>query len=388
MIKKVSARFAIVLTARISTLTLQVLFIGLVARKSAVQDFGIFIVVMTVSQVVLALTEFGLSNKVLIAGDESWRAGLRSYGHLRLTIWFSSLLAYAISQASSLSVWTFVFSAVALTVSEALGDLACAVRQGRFENISAAVLLLARKSFSLLVMYLFASAGLVALGAILCSAGGVFIFLYDLWPRRYRHGALSHLKHAQHEITLSSIAANLAQLDAFIVFLVLGPSAAGMYAPSTRLISPVNVIMSSAMQVLVPELARSNSNFTRRILSFKRAKLASNILCILLILATPLILKVVPVIFGEQYVGTELVTVAVVVSAALVVSAQVELNWLFATGAPKSLAPSMFLSVASGYLLIWLGGKFFGVAGAALGVTLMHLIGTTVITIKSRKSRA
>ena len=181
------------------------------------------------------------------------------------------------------------------------------------------------------------------------------------------------------------------RLDTFIAGRLLSPSEVGFYAAASLLCVIVPQIMRSLDTVIAPKMARLKSVGELKIFLIKTQLLT---LCLFLLglLVSPLVLILIPLIFGSAYATSVPLLFMILLIANLIFLISVPIhsaiNYFF--GYPRLFTYTSFLHLIVTALLGWWLISILGATGAALtvliGMSLNFLIPAFWITFKLKQT--
>ncbi len=172
----------------------------------------------------------------------------------------------------------------------------------------------------------------------------------------------------------ATVAALSTRLDTFISARLLSSADVGYYAAATQLVIVVPQFISAFGAILAPKLSSFN-NKKEFLQYYKKIQLLVFGLVGLGILAAPVVMFLIPYIYGPEYAGHVPQLFIILLSAMLIFLAAIPIHnsILYYYGEPKvftySSIAQLFITVVVGWVLI----SNFGVIGAALTVLLAML---------------
>lgn len=373
-------RFSISVGGRIVAAILQIFVVALTARSLGVEDFGIFASVSSIALVTLAVFDLGAGIRVLrISTDPDGGGTLATLAILRLILFF----AIPVAAIAILGGWSanalLTIAACVYVVGESLGDLLIGLLQGMKRSGVAMTTLVLRRALPLVIMLVWPSP-IGALAAVaLAGVLGLATFVAFSAPLWRRPRSPLRILRENWSLVASGGAANLAQLDVPLVTLVAGAEVGGLYAAAVRLFNPINLLISTLMQIVVPELS-SISEPSRRMSVFIKARRAVIFFALTLAAASPLAPVALSVFYGSEFSGGGPAAVAVFLSAAVSAVAQLYLSWFYAIGVPTRVPIGMLIATTAGLAVIT-GLTNLGITGSAIGLFIMHCSAAGVIVL-------
>src|SRR5699024_1718095 len=164
----------------------------------------------------------------------------------------------------------------------------------------------------------------------------------------------------------------LQALDVMIASIVVNPIGVGIYAAASRITSPLNIVASSALSILTPELSRQSS--LARLKGYKRSAKFLFLVSSGLILCSPAVGWLLEWILGSEYAGVAIPTIILCISTGFAAFNQGQVSYLYASDAAKRLfivrLTIIPLAMLSGIPL----GLALGSAGVALAVCLSQVL--------------
>ena len=169
------------------------------------------------------------------------------------------------------------------------------------------------------------------------------------------------------------LAAFSARLDTFIAARLLSPAEIGFYGAANQLVTVIPQIVSAIGTVMAPKMA-GMTNKTELITYLKKAQLLVSGLAVLGILILPIVIFLIPLIYGLAYAQSVPLLFTILFFAMLVflISIPIHTSVFYYFGYPQ-----LFIWISLGHLAIiavvgWYLISLYGAAGAAVTV----LIGT------------
>lgn len=378
-------RFSYSLMGRILAALLQVAILAALARHLGVEEFGVFVATSSVTLVLIALADFGMGPR-LLRGVRS-RVEDASLTTLALSRIVTVALIMAVTAALTPSEGSFPVHVVAFTLyvaGEATGDLSTAILQGARKSLAAVSLLCVRRVIVLGVLVTFPAPIAVVAGCLIGAAVGFAVFGVFAIARRARPRGIVGLIRENAGLILSGGASSVSQLDAALVATGAATAVAGLYGSATRLFNPLNLAISTLLQVFVPEIVAATGSARVRV--FRKVRgvvLVSGGLICASAWAGPWVVRT---LYGEEFSDAAPIAVAVFICAGISAVGQVHMAWYYAVGVPRSVSIGLWLSVICGLALILALSSGFGLYGAASGLVIMHILTALAIILPWRSS--
>jgi O-antigen/teichoic acid export membrane protein len=378
-------RFAVSLGGRIVAALLQLAVFALIARHLGAQDLGVYSVAASIGLSALWIADLGMGTRVLRGdSDDDSRRALATFLIVRVLITGVFPLGGAlIVSGSSTETGLLVAASVLYVTGESSGDVAVGLLQGRRRSALAMTILLSRRVVALAPVALFAGADAVVIASAAAGMFGTLCLLVVSAPQLGRPMSLVTLVRQNLGIMASSGASTVAQLDVVAVTSVLGTQGAGLYSSALRLLNPLNLLVTTMMQVVIPELASATPTDRRRV--FRRIRRLVLIFCLALVACSPASPLVIQFMYGDGFGGAAPVAICVTVAAAISAFAQVHLASFYATSVPRAVPISMFGAILIGIGAIWSLSVLFGLSGAGVGLVVMHILTMVAIVALWRR---
>lgn len=242
--------------------------------------------------------------------------------------------------------------AASISSSEYLGSLTQAVIAGLQAQAMASTLLVVLRVVPLGALFFAQVSGsdpligyLVGLSVVL----GGLVF----WAVRPGSAApFSELVGTGAGYTVSAVSGTVSGLDVVLVQFLGGASLAGLYAAGGRLVSPLSIVVSSFLSVLVPTASMRSSRKERQTL-FRRALLVMLIPAAGLIVCSPVLASAAVWLLGEQYRHAFSYVIAVIVGVAVSSLSQVIQAELITEGAAGYAGIAVMAGSLSGLGVAW-----------------------------------
>lgn len=353
---------------------LQFVITLLIARESSLSEFGNFSTVCAITAVVSGVIGLGLPNfalRVPICEQESDFPP--TYGLALL----AAGLAGALTLLSVVIVFhefgTWQVAAVLFSVNETVHSVIQSLLLAKGQL---------RRAESVTVLRRVAPAGLVALSLItsssvftLASLGfGVSLVLglaVSPVPPIVSAASFGLIARAR-PYWISSVGSVIQQLDVSIVNLAFGSSTAGAYSAAFRLASPVHLVTSSIVGVIVPDIA--NASIAERPSVVRSAMRFASGYALLLGAVSPALIWIGPILFGDDYAPLSWLFMVMMMNSAINVVNQIQGGILNAVGEPKWVAVGNTVATAagmSGVAVASLFGSLELVAGSVVGIQMI-----------------
>lgn len=175
----------------------------------------------------------------------------------------------------------------------------------------------------------------------------------------------------------STMLSKLQTLDVLIASLVVSPIGAGVYAAASRITSPLNILASSVLSILTPELSKQSS--MARIETYRKSAKFLVIVCCSLIIFSPAVGWLLEWILGSEYQGVALPAAILCVSTGFAAINQGQVAYLYASGEAKRLFIVRLVTVPTAMLSAIPLGLAFGSVGVAVAVFLSQVLQVIVL---------
>lgn len=321
--------------------------------------------------------DYGLTTRALAAANLTDTRGL--FGALVVSKSIALLGSLAVALAVTAVMGLDVFARLLVVVSvlaaagDALGDTSLSIQQGEKRTIAANTLLLTRRLLAL-VPFAF---GLTFEAAIVCLLVGGLIGVVAcfalLFRRAGRPTSLPLLLRSNHTMFLAGLGPNLSQLGTAVVGATSGAVLAGLYGASTRLAAPMNLVITTLMQVFVPEMAGEGPS-SRRLAIFKGSRRVALVLAAVFLAAVPASPWVTQIVLGDEFRAAAPIIGGVIAAAALIAVSQTYLGWFYATSVPLGVGVSMIASALLRLFLCAFAGYLWGAWGLAVTLPLVAIV--------------
>jgi O-antigen/teichoic acid export membrane protein len=380
-------RMTISLSGRVLGALLQLVALSQIARHLTLPQFGLFSVSLAVAFGCMAIIELGMGNRIL-RGPQSpeYRESFTAFFRVRVIAFVLVLIALAMMAVSQFFDFDLVMTALAYAYGDTAGDLAAGIFQGQKNSKKAAISLISRR-VAVLAPLFFLQGQLAVDGA-----GFVIFVLGCAWftqaalPLLTKAMPLTQLLRENATMIFGSGAGNLSQLDTPLVSAASGTINAGLYGSGTRLLNPLNILVSTFISVLIPELSSSGPSTRQR--TFQRARLLIVTFAGLLMIVSPIMPHLLVFIYGEKFASAAPVAIAVTISSGFAAISQVHLAWFFSEKFPAKLTVTTIASVVCGLVLTFVLSYPFGLIGSCAGLiagNVLVSIATWVIYEQAKK---
>jgi O-antigen/teichoic acid export membrane protein len=271
---------------------------------------------------------------------------------------------------------------VAVSVSvycELLNDIAQGLMAGSEKHVTGAALMLLRRLLLLSAVLLVGGALGHILEAYFLGSLAILLIPVAYLIRSWSPDAESirHVLRAARGLWPSAILVNVWSLDVLIANAVLGRAQGGVYAASSRVVYPLNIVAQSLLSVVTPRLAREANERSRQKITRDVRRIAT-VYGSLLALGSPIAALVITKLFGQDYAGAEPVVIALCCGMGLSAIAQTYVAELLAAGQARTIAFAVTVSTLVGLALLAILGETVGLAYTGLGflasnaVTIMY----------------
>ncbi|KXZ60585.1 Polysaccharide biosynthesis protein [Microbacterium laevaniformans] len=374
-------RLVISMGGRVLAAVVQVAVFALLARSLGVDLFGSFTLITSYTLLALAVLDFGMATRVLRGiHTRADRSELTTFAVARAF----TLLILMGTMALAAGYWRIdailAVVTVLYVVGESTGDVAVAIQQGRKRSGLAMTILLSRRVSAFLPVAIAPGQLGAEISAAVAGLCGIAWFFFTTVKIFSKPAALHVLIRKNLGIIASGGATSFAQLDAPIIGFNLGAAGAGLYGAALRLLNPLNLAVTTMLQVVIPELASANQD-EDRIRVFRRVRNTVLVFATALAGLSWAAPNLIVFLYGEEFAGAAPVAVAVFICAALAAVSQVHMTWFYSTRVPLSVPIAMWTAVSIGLGAIFLLSWAFGLTGAAAGLVLMHALTTAVIVV-------
>lgn len=373
-------RFGITVTARILAGLLLLAAFAVLARQLPLHDFGVLGVAIFSMNLVQAVFDFGMSASLLrgLPTPEERRAFF-AFGTARFVVSGLTLIILAVYFGVHGTDGPLIAAGALMSLGDTNGDVASAALIGKKKATAASKWLVARRVALVLCIGVMPTQGLFVAVASVFLLGHVALWK-ALTAFGERPGDFSKLVRGNANFMVNNAAANLATTDSILVNAVQGSVSAGLYTGVTRFLGPLNLVVSSFVQNLTPELSHSKTDVAR-LLIFRRARRWVLLASLLLLGVSPLAPIVIEFVMGQRFREAASVAIAICLAAALSALAQLHLAWFNATKLTRHVSFGQVFSVVVGLVLISVASSLSeGLDLVAASLVCMHLlVGVTLM---------
>lgn len=381
-------RFVVTIGGRVFGALFQALLLAMLTRSLGVDDFGVYAIASSACLFSLALLELGTGATVLRLAAEPDRKRVLSL----ILIWRASSTVVFVAAAILVGLalgdghWPLVIATVVYVAGETVGDLVVGVLQGEMRPGLSMTVLLIRRALPLVA---FAVLGLTTEAAIAAmwiggSTGAAAIATLGAFRLARPIGLLAYIRRSL-AIIVTTTTRSVSQLDSLVVGATGGIMLAGLYGAAARLFYPVNIAVTSLVQVLIPEMS-ALSDERARMKVFLRSRQAVTAFGILISASAALSPWIVDVLFGADFAAAAPIVGGVLVSAGLSAIAQLYMSWFYATKVPRAVAIGTVFIVFGAICLLAVAAPVWGIWGCAATVVLWR--GSTLALVATSWYRA
>ncbi len=206
------------------------------------------------------------------------------------------------------------------------------------------------------------------------------MILPNFWVKGEREVAKEFFHYNKWVALLTLVAAVSARLDIFLAARLLSSAQLGVYSAASQLTSVVPQLLFAIATVVAPKLASLDSDI-KAIAYLKKLQLMVVVLAILGLIVSPVSVFVIPLLFGQAYVGSVgLFLILFLAQLVFLISLPVHQAVFYYFG-----KPSVFVFISVVHLLIisslgWVLTLQFGVYGMAVAV-LVGMISNFVLPL-------
>lgn len=370
------------LVSRIIGSVLQFVTILILARQGDVTQFGEYATTVALGAIFGAIAGFGFPTMAL--RTTSPKLEITRPVMLRLTVLGTTLAGGAVSVvalASGKAPGWWLAAGAMFTMAEMMHTLLQNLLLAAGMQGLAEVSTLLRRGTPLVAaagalwlnvdVYLAVFVGSLASYALAFAIAG-------RWTLARSNVRLSEIVRASRPYWGAAVGAMFQQLDVTIVNIVLGPSAAGGYAGAFRIASPVHIVTGALVGLVVPATARDpSSRVTRR---YMRIGLGYSLL---LLLFSPAMYVVGPLLLGASYQSYAVIFVVLFVNSAVSVLNQLLGGRMMAMGQAKFVSAAIVVSTFSGLLVTLLVAVAWqSLSGVAVSVASIQ--GTLLVALLAK----
>lgn len=361
------------------------------ARTLGPSEFGLFSLGIAAGIMSGALLGFGSTSRALrILREDRPRHMADNLTLLR------TLSTAAVFACSSITVLAFSPSSAQLATCVAI--VAAVDHFCEFEQVKRMGELAAHASSRIIILQRALPA--VAIGATLVTsigdpliafASSSLVVLCIALIRPIRRGmGIPNLKSAlrgSRPYWVTTTAQSLNQLDQYIITAILGSIGAGAYGISSRLVGPVNLLISSATSVLSPYIGQLPDATQRYAETVRFARFACILGVLIAICAWP-ISGAAAWVLGAEYAEFRTLIAAMLATAGLGSVIQVLMPYLNSEGLAADNARIAFLSAGAGIMATTASAILIGIQGLWFGPAVNYSVLLLLLTVVMRRHRA
>lgn len=372
--------------ARAVATACQAIVFLLIARSLGPAEFGVVVQVVAVGTVGGALAGFGFRIKALRlqADDKSLElasAMMLIRGGSTTALALALFLAFHVVFGHDL---VLVLVGVSAVVGEQLADLASAILAGLGKQRAASIMLLAYRSPALILCIFLPSPYALGIGSIMGALGSVaYLIRYWKRPRDYWspfRGIASYWS--------ATIVSNLTQLDTVVIRLSMGYATVGIFGAANRLAGPLNIVNSSIVSALLPDLTNAKSHGSRA-KTTRSLAIVSVCYGTLVVACAPVAGVLIERVLGSEFSGIRVIVYGIFVAAALSGVSQVLHSLLYSEGLSRAVAISITAGTFAYLILLWPLSASFGLWGIFTSMVIgqITILGVTVSLLRLRSHR-
>jgi O-antigen/teichoic acid export membrane protein len=247
--------------------------------------------------------------------------------------------------------WWIGVVVATVVASDALCGLEQAVLAGAQRQLASAALILFQRAVPFILVLLSDFVGVQRLlgygvGVAIAAVPAVVLPIHD-WHHPI---GLSRLIATSRGYWLFNTIGCVGMLDTVFVRAFGGPTAAGLYSISSRVVNPINIVTSSILSTITPAAAVAKPE--DQVLMLRRSTAIAAICGVAFVAASPLIANVAISVLGDAYSGAERMIVGFIVAAALSGVSQTLVARYVIEGRSLILALSLAIGMALGLLSI------------------------------------
>lgn len=368
--------------ARVLSAVGQALLLVLTARLFSLEEMGVWGIVLAASLVVASVADFGNTTRMLRIATEPQG---RSYLGLLLAVRALLGVALPICAAAILLVLTgseslaLVAGAAAVFAwGESCGEAATCVWQGHSQAVHILAFSVLRRTV-IFFPFVFGFSDATLLSAMLLSGVmGAVGLAVAAWGRTSAPLGFWSAARKNLAFALTQAGSQIGQLDTLVVTAVTGVKTAGLYSLASRLNSPISIMVSSLVQVVVPEIAGQSDEVTRYRV-FVRVRRLGWAAALLVAGSSLLAPWATTLIFGDRFAAAAPFVVAIVIGSAFSLVSQLHLSWFFGTATPHWLSSAIVAVAVFGLGSIGLAGLLWDVNGIAAAYIVTQATLTAVV---------
>lgn len=172
---------------------------------------------------------------------------------------------------------------------------------------------------------------------------------------------------------LSNISANV---DQFLTSKFLNPIYVSYYSTTSRIVGVIDIPMNAVAQVLFPKMSNVAQNESVEKVNYYLEKSVGMLLAIMTPIIVMLIILskyLILIVAGEKYVGATILLQIYLARSLIMIFQQQSSSTLVSMGKSKTQFIMSCISIVTKTSLVYLGIKFFGIKGAAIGSIMLTI---------------
>ena len=379
-------RFVDRLGVRLATSGLQALCIVLIARQVGPSAFGQFALGISLGVIVGTLLGFGATTRAL-----------RILREPEPVVMASSLSVYRLGSAAITAcavAGVLVVLGADSIVAAAIGIVAAVdhfcdyeqtVRAGFLEHRGSAVVILLQRGlpaaavttsflagWNCIVAY--AAAALLVICLVLVRPVARFDGRLDL--QAVRIGALGYW--------WGTVASATQQFDMVLAKASTGLVGTGLYGAANRLVSPLGLVVNSAVVAFSPSYGQIE-DFEQRHRVFRRFALVASLFGAVLVLLSPFIAWIVGLVLGAAYVDARPIIIGVTAASGIGAAAQVLQSYMYMEGKAVENARYALSAVVAGLAAMFISGLLLGPSWLWTGLFVNYTTLTVLLVFAFRR---
>lgn len=374
-VKRSNLRFPGLLMVRIVSAVMQSVTLIVIARNVEIEVFGLYSAALSIGAIVLGLLSLGLPTRVLtLTRDKNHLVSATMFVTCLMAV-FASVVVCSLGVVIFHGLSWWLVTAAAYIGSEMIGNLTQNILFGSSRLRAAEITIVVRRAIPLISIAISALWGVRHIfeaafyGFILTAFVSIALVGNFRWTGLHFKAVVG----GSVQYWLTSLWSMLQQLDVVIVTGIVGPGAAGAYSAAFRLASPVHIITSSMVSILLPRLSQSDSRKSRFSIG-RRFQTFGLVYSALLVLASPLVVVIGPMLYGHQFSQYGWVFSLLLINSAASVFNQLMVARFYAEGRASNVAKMSAASTLVGLFLVIIGCHFLGIYGAAIGTLSIQII--------------
>lgn len=367
-------RYLTSIGGRVTGALAQTAVLALLARSLGVAHFGTFAVVLSTAQLVFTVLDLGFGARLLQLRDDAQSPALFGAALVLRAATVVVVIAGAIV-ASTITGWTvapLLLATAVYATGEMLGDSTTLVFQGELKARTAMGVLLSRRLIAL-VPFAFGLSLSTAVAALVAAG---LVGHAGFWPvaarRAGRPMRVREVIRVNGPIVLLTGGTSVTTADSLVVAAVATPALVSAYAAASRLSNPVNLAITTMIQVLIPEMATAAQDRARN--QFIRARRVVALLAVGVAFTSLLSPVIVQVLYGPAFASTAPILVGVIIGAAVSAVSQVHLAYVLAHRPRAGDGVIVIAAVLAGLGALGTAAAIGGAQGCAIGYVLMELL--------------